>query len=328
MLERGISVIIPSWNGRELLRACLPSVEAALARWGGTGEVIVVDDASADGTVDWIARTHPDTRIELQPRRRGFVHAANAGFAAARFAYSCLLNNDMTVEPDFFGPLAARLDADARVFAVSARSLEAGTGRINIGRRVRRLENNEIAGAGEERDDPDVGHTYFASGGASLFRTEIVRALGGFDTMYAPFYTEDADMSYRAWKRGYVVLHEPRAVAHHLGSASIGKKNAGAAARFFNNIRVSTIIHRNAVLFYTKNFTDDDLWRTYRGNIRRWGASSVLRLRFTYMLGILASLPRQPRARAARVVEKQQAVISDRELFEILNTDYHPPADS
>lgn len=324
MLEIGISVIIPSWNGRELLRACLPSVEAALRQWGGAGEVIVVDDASADDTVDWIARTHPDTRIELQPRRRGFVHAANAGFGAARFAYSCLLNNDMTVEPDFFGPLAARLDADARVFAVSARALDAGSGRINIGRRVRRLENNRIAGASEERDDPDAGYTYFASGGASLFRTETVRALGGLDTMYAPFYTEDADLSYRAWKRGYVILYEPRAVAHHLGSASIVKKNAGAAARFFNNIRVSTIIHRNAVLFYTKNFTDDDLWRAYRGHIRRWGVSSLLRLRFTYMLGILASLPRQPRARAAHLIEKRQSVITDRELFEILNTEYRP----
>lgn len=321
LLTSGISVVIPSWNGKYLLEKCLPSVQAALERWNGEAEIIVVDDASKDGTPEFLAESYPQVRCERMPRRRGFVHTANRGFSVARYEFVCLLNNDITVEPDFFPPLILCFE-DERVFAVSAKAFEVGTGKLSLGQRLRQLENFEIVGGGREFPAENTNYTYFASGGASVFRTRTVMELGAFDEIYAPYYTEDTDLSYRAWKRGYVVLYEPRAVAHHIGSASIIGKSKSATALFFTRFRVSVIIHRNAVLFYTKNFTDPDLRMSYRKKIIKWGLESLIRFRFTFFLGIIASMPRLAAALARNKTEKRESVISDQRLFEILNTDY------
>jgi GT2 family glycosyltransferase len=325
MASPGISVIIPSWNGKSLLEKCLPTVLAALLEYGGDCEIIVADDASRDRTMQWLASKHPGVRQVRIPRRQGFVHAANAGLSMARLDCACLLNNDMTVEPGFFKALAATLDADERVFAVSAKAFEAGTEKLNMGQRRRWLENNEIKGAGQETDAPGVGYTLFASGGASLFRTRAVRELGGFDTLYAPFYIEDTDLSYRAWKRGQVCLYEPRAVAHHIGGASTMRKGAPAPVRAINKLRVGVIINRNAILFYMKNITDTDLWAAYRKRIATWAAANFVRLRWTYLLGLAAAAPRMRAARRARSLELEQITVSDKQLFDILNSDYEKP---
>lgn len=321
----GISVIIPSWNGRALLEKCLPAVLESLKACGRDCEIIVVDDASTDGTMEWLAAHCPAVRQVRIPQNRGFVHAANQGLAAAVHDYVCLLNNDMTVDRDFFEPLALALDADERAFAVSAKAIEADTDRLNIGARLRRIENLEIRGAGEETDAPGLCHTLFASGGASLFRAQAVNDLGGLDTLYEPFYIEDTDLSYRAWKRGWRVLYEPRAAAVHIGGASITRKGAAPLVRLVHKLRASAVIHRNAILFYIKNITDPDLWAAYRRRIFLWAASNAVRMRWAYLLGLAAALPRVPAALRARRIELAQCTVTDRQLFETLNSGYESP---
>jgi GT2 family glycosyltransferase len=321
MAGPGISVVIPRWNGRGLLEKCLPTVRAALDFRGVESEVIVVDDAGTDGTAEYISEKFPWARYERMPVRRGFVHTANQGVRLARNELVCLLNNDMRIEPDFFPPLAEHFK-DPRVFAVSARALQADTGALNIGRRVRRLENYEMKGVGEDLDDPDAGFTFYASGGASLFRKSMADEIGLLDEMYAPYYLEDTDISYRAWKRGYLVIYEPRAMAHHIGSASITKKGAAPHVRFAKRLRASAIINRNVILFYIKNFTDPPVWAACKRMIIRRTLISVPALKVTWLLGAAMSLPRIGRAVSARAVEKREAKLSDRQVFERLNSRY------
>ena len=320
-LKTGISVVIPSWNGIPLLRACLPSVRDALKQWGGVWEIIVVDDAGSDGTPEYLAREHPDARCECLSRRGGFVAAVNRGLEAVRHEFCCLLNNDMTVAPDFFIQLMDDF-RDGRVFAVSAKAFETGAGKLNIGQRLRRIENNEIQGIGDERDAPGTCYTYYASGGASMFRTRIFRGLGGLDSLFAPFYVEDADLSYRAWKRGWIVLFEPGAVAHHIGSASMGVKNAHALKRLLNKFRVAVIIQRNAFLFLVKNITDPDLWAAHKRRFfTRW-LLAVVRLQAPHALGLIAALPRLSAALRRKRIEVRESTVPDRQVFEILNSTY------
>ena len=324
---RNISIVIPTWNGRRLLERCLPPLCAALEQCPGAWEIIVVDDASADGTEHWLAREWPQVRVEAMPRRRGFVHAANRGMDAARFTFVCLLNNDMEIAPDFFPPIFECFE-DERVFAVSAQARDVETGALNIGRRVRYIENNEIKGGGREEDAERVGYTLFASGGASVFRTQAVRDLGGLDTMYAPFYIEDADLGYRAWKRGWIIVYEPRATAKHVGGASIYMKSAPAIVRLLNGVRVRSIIHRNATLFYIKNITDPDLWASYKWLFVRWAATNFVKFRWTYLLGMAAALPRLGHALAGRRIETRVCSLTDRKFLDVLNSDYEPQTET
>src|SRR5215831_6832352 len=111
-----ISVVIPNWNGRDLLANYLPSVIEAV-RTLPRGEIIVVDNGSADGSVEFLRQTFPELRVLALAENLGFGGGSNAGFRAAQHDIVVLLNNDMRVAPDFLRPL---LDTfmDEKVFAV------------------------------------------------------------------------------------------------------------------------------------------------------------------------------------------------------------------
>jgi hypothetical protein len=109
-LPAGISVVIPSRNGRDLLEQMLPALLADLA--GRPSEVLVADNGSTDGTAEWLSSTHPGVLCDVHPSPLGFAPAVNRGIRPARFAHLCLLNNDMEIRPGFFDAL---LDAFSRV---------------------------------------------------------------------------------------------------------------------------------------------------------------------------------------------------------------------
>ena len=126
----GISVVIPSRNGKALLEAQLAGIAADLA--SVSGEIIVIDNGSSDGTAEWLRGKYPQIVIEVSPEPLSFAGAVNRGIRRARFSHVCLLNNDMRIEPGFF---AALLEA----FANGAGSvLRHGADSLSGGRAPRR----------------------------------------------------------------------------------------------------------------------------------------------------------------------------------------------
>ena len=111
------SVVIPNWNGRDLLERYLPSIIEALAG-SPDNEIIVVDNGSADGSATMLAESFPSVRVLALDRNLGFGGGSNAGFRAAKNDIVILLNSDMRVEPDFLAPLLAGF-TDEHVFAVA-----------------------------------------------------------------------------------------------------------------------------------------------------------------------------------------------------------------
>jgi len=107
-----LSIVIPNYNGRDLLAECLPAVKAAIRRAGlaGEAEIIVADDASTDDSLDWLARTHYDVIAVGSRRNRGFAATANAGIAAACGEWIALLNNDTAVDRDWIVAAANHFD--------------------------------------------------------------------------------------------------------------------------------------------------------------------------------------------------------------------------
>jgi GT2 family glycosyltransferase len=213
------SIIVSTWNGRHLLETCLPRLLQAVAREGGDHQVIVVDDASADDTVDFVRREFPQVRLISLPRNLRFAGANNAAARQARGDVLVFLNNDMLVAPDFLAPLLRHFDRP-EVFAVTARiEMEprwVGGGLVRETGLVRaRFEDGFFALHHEEPTSDEPTPVLYAGGGSSAMRRDRFFQLGGLDRLFRPFYFEDLDISYRAQKAGWRILYEPRSrIAH------------------------------------------------------------------------------------------------------------------
>jgi GT2 family glycosyltransferase len=219
----GISVVIPSRNGLDLLRAMLPEVVRQVEQMGG--EIIVVDNGSDDGTPDFLRSEYPGVVLEVSTEALSFARAVNAGIRKSRYAHVCLLNNDMLVEPGFFAALSAAFRAVPDLFC--------STAQIFFPEGVRREETGKavmaIASDRKRADFPvrcelpiaseDLSYVLYGSGGCSLFDARKLLQLGGFDEIYEPAYVEDLDLGFRGWQQGWPsvfaagarVLHRHRA---------------------------------------------------------------------------------------------------------------------
>jgi GT2 family glycosyltransferase len=213
-------------------------------------ELIVVDNASTDGSADWLTKTYPAVRLLRLPSNRGFGGGSNAGIDAASNRTVVLLNSDMRVEPDFLGPLL-RPFADPAVFAVAAQILfsDPAKRREESGLTYATWKDGQLElGHDIDADVPGTYPCFYPGGGSSAFDREKLQELGGFDHLYRPFYFEDTDLGYEAWKRGWKVLYAPESVVYHEHRGTIGKK--------FSSDYVNRIVAKNRILFHWKHVTD------------------------------------------------------------------------
>ncbi len=238
----GVSVVIPSRNGKELLEAQLAGIAADLA--GVPGEIIVIDNGSSDGTAEWLRGTHPQVAIDVSAGPLSFAGAVNRGIRRAHFSHVCLLNNDMRIEPGFF---AALLGAFATV-----PDLFCATAQIRFPPGVRREETGKavMAQAAPEDfpircDEPLAGEdgtwVLYGSGGCSAYDAAKLRALGGVDEAYAPAYVEDLDLGYRAWLRGWPSVYVADAVVEH--------RHRATTSRYYSEEQLATMLETNYLKF-------------------------------------------------------------------------------
>jgi GT2 family glycosyltransferase/glycosyltransferase involved in cell wall biosynthesis len=240
------SVVIPNWNGKDLLAKYLPSVVAALAG-NPANEIVVVDNGSSDGSADFVRSAFPRVKVVALPVNLGFGGGSNAGFRAAANDIVVLLNSDMRVDAGFLGPLVEGF-ADRQVFAVSCQIFFSDPGKL-------REETGLTQGWWQDgglrvrhRIDPSVDALFpcfYGGGGSCAFDRRKFLELGGFDSLLAPFYLEDTDLGYLAWKRGWKVLYQPRSVVYHEHRGTIGKR--------FSEGQIQAVLKKNFVLFCWKN---------------------------------------------------------------------------
>jgi GT2 family glycosyltransferase len=240
------SVVIPNWNGKDLLEKYLPSVITAM-QGHPDNEVIVVDNGSTDGSAEFVRERFPTVRVIALDTNLGFGGGSNRGFRDASNDIVVLLNSDMRVAPDFLAPLLKGF-AEADVFAVSCQiffsdpeKLREETGLTQATWRrgvieVRHRIDDEVK---------DLFPCFYGGGGSCAFDRRKFLALGGFDELLRPFYLEDTDMGYQAWKRCWRVLYQPQSHVWHEHRGTIGKK--------FSPDYISAVVRKNFVLFAWKN---------------------------------------------------------------------------
>jgi GT2 family glycosyltransferase/glycosyltransferase involved in cell wall biosynthesis len=305
------SIVIPNWNGRDLLEKYLPSVVAAAGQNTGN-EIIVVDNGSSDGSADFLLARFPNVRVVALPENLGFGGGSNVGFQAARNDIVVLLNSDMRVDPGFLEPLLAGF-TDPDVFAVSCQ--------IYLADPTRRREETGLTEGWwqngrlqvSHREDPRVQAPFpcfYAGGGSSAFDRRKFLELGGFDELLAPFYLEDTDLGFLAWKRGWKVLYQPGSVVYHEHRGTIGRK--------FNPRYVDSILKKNFLLFTWKNIHEwprliSSFFAAWRGCVAA-GVSGDRPGR-TNLMAILRAVAQVFGAAGSRWRARTLAAVSDSDAF-------------
>lgn len=236
-MNKKIDIIIPSFNGKNLLEKHLSQV---FQNSDFLNKVIVIDNGSTDGTVDWLKENYSQVQIVANKTNLGFTKPVNQGVAVSTAEYFVLLNNDVRPEKDYLKN-AIRFFEDEKVFAVSFNEHGSSWPVVVWDDKIQFTQ-------GEDKKIPR--YSAWASGGSALFRRKIWDKLGGMNEIYAPFYWEDIDIGYRAWKMGYKVIWDNQSLVDHEHEST---------AKKLNPQYLSLIKQRNELLFNWINVTDLDL---------------------------------------------------------------------
>lgn len=234
-----VTVVIPNYNGLRFMEPCMAALEKQNCK---DFEILVVDNGSSDGSVEWL-KTHQYPTIFLE-ENTGFSGAVNVGIKASKTPFVLLLNNDTEVEPDFIGEMIKAIRRSDKIFAVSSKMVQmyhkelmddAGDMYSVLGWAYQRGVGRSSKGYNRERE------VFSACAGAAIYRREVFEQIGYFDEMHFA-YLEDIDVCYRAKIFGWHNRYCPTAVVYHVGSGTSGSK--------YNAFKVRLAARNNVYLNY------------------------------------------------------------------------------
>jgi GT2 family glycosyltransferase len=311
--NRKATIVILNWDGKHLLAECLPSVIDAVQHTGGKHDILVVDNGSTDGSIQFVKDHFPQVRTLSLSRNYGFGGGNNRAAEQIRTDIVVFLNNDMVVDQEFLTPLLEGLE-DRSVFAVtsqiffadpSRRRQETGKTRARFEQGFFYFWHDEIQPSEENRKGIPV---FWAGGGSCAIDREKFLAVGGFDPLYAPFYVEDTDICYQAWKRGWKCLLAPASCVVH--------KHRSTSRLKFGDRFVDKTVRKNTYLFIWKNLTDASMLFEHVLNLPRVHFRGMIQdgPRFEFEAFTRAVL-RLPSALSKRVSNSCHCIVSDRDIL-------------
>ena len=230
-----VSVVVVTWNGLHHLERCLPAVLAQELPRGAGLEVLVVDNASTDGTrayLESLARGDRRLRLLYNARNEGFAAPNNRAFGIARGEFVATLNNDAIPAPGWLATLVEAAHAGERIGSVASTLVFAHAPQTinSAGIAIDRagIAWDRLVGEPLSARERGVTPIFGASGGAALYRRRMLEELGGFDARFF-MYLEDVDLAWRAQLAGWQAVYAPEAIVQHAHSGS-----AGEGSRFKN----------------------------------------------------------------------------------------------
>lgn len=314
MSDQLFSVVIPNWNGKHFLTTCLDSLRK---QTHSPVEIIIVDNASTDGSQAFIKANYSDAQLIELRENRGFTGACNTGIQAAQGEYIALLNNDTEVDPGWAAAIVDAFERHPDTGIVASKMLlfdkrdhihTAGDYFTVDGRPGNRGVWQRDNGQYDQEE-----YVFGACGGSSAFRRVMLDQIGLLDDDFF-FSLEDVDLAWRAQLTGWRCLYTPDAIVYHHLSATGG----GVTASYYDG--------RNLIYLLVKNYPAA-LWRKYGWLVAKtqfrqaWDAlcawrGKAARARLRGMLAGLLSIHRMWRKR--RLIQKMRTV-SIRDLEAILS---------
>lgn len=240
-MEIKTTIIIPNYNGLSFMEPCFESLKEQTAR---DFKVLVVDNGSTDGSVEWL-KEHRIPSVFLK-ENTGFSGAVNTGIRAADTPYVLLLNNDTRVEPGFVAAMERAMDRSPKIFSVSSRMVQmyhpellddAGDMYSILGWAYQR----GVGRSSKLYQKPC--RVFSACAGAAIYRRAVFHEIGLFDELHFA-YLEDIDVGWRAKLYGYDNVYCPDAVVYHVGSGTSGSR--------YNSFKVR-LAARNCIYLNYKN---------------------------------------------------------------------------
>jgi GT2 family glycosyltransferase len=238
MADPRISVIIPLWNGRAHIDACLDALLAASARCEGSVEILVVDNGSTDGSDQRVAERFSQVRLIRNGRNLGFAGGCNVGLRAAGGGTLVLLNQDTEVSPTWLSLLTAAVNERSVVgslaFLADRETIQHAGGRIEWP-----LGIAHHLGYGEPLVErwQKPAQVDFVTAAAMAFPRPLLDKIGFFDERFWPGYYEDADFCFRAREVGYSIRYLPDAILIHQEHASFQDRLLTQWARLRGRLR-------------------------------------------------------------------------------------------
>lgn len=317
MVERkSVSIVIPNYNGEELLRTNLPNVIAVLqdfaAKHHQSVELVIVDDGSKDQSKSILSSYEKKKNdglvtftILYNEHNAGFSTTVNRGVEAATGDIVYLLNSDVCPEFSFLDPILPHFDDDT-VFAVGSmdKSVEKD-GVVLRGRGVGFWKRGFVL---HTKGDNDKEDTFWVSGGSGAFRRRVWEKIGGLTELMNPFYWEDIDLSYRAQKDGYRLIFEPKSTVVHEHEKGAIKKSATSQ-------KVQMTSYRNQFYFVWLNISDTSLLLSHVLWLPVHLIRACIRRDKAFLLGFLKALFHLPDILQRREKVQKLRKRSDRDVL-------------
>ena len=246
-MSREVTIVIPVWNGRELVLALLMKLRAQTYP---ITQILAVDSGSEDGAAE--AAEQHGARVLRLGSNRGFSHAVNRGVEACQTELVALVNSDVEPEPDWLARLVTALDSPEVWFATGKTLSASQQNRIDGTYDLLSRAGCAWRVGNGRRDGPLFSQPRLiamAPATAAVFRTELFRRVGPLDTAFES-YLEDVDFGLRCALEGLRGAYVPEAVAYHWGSASLGKWSPDMVR----------LISRNQVYLVSKHYPLREFW--------------------------------------------------------------------
>jgi len=292
MKQQPISIIIPVYKNYDMFYRYL---EINKKYFDGC-EVIVMNDYPLENILKPVQKIYPESIVINNKKNLGFAENVNRGVLKATRNYIFLMNSDVVLRDDSFLTALKHFKTDSKLFAVGFAQIEK-EGKI-VGANRSYFENGLINHNQQSiTNHQQLISNFWAEGGSSIFKKKLFIDLGLLDELFNPFYWEDIDLSYRAWKAGYKILYDPSIKVEHHHESTIGK--------YFDKSRILKTAFRNQLIFHWKNLTDQDFILKHLFNIPR----------FIFIPGFFDALIRLPKILQARKKIVKLFIKSDKEIL-------------
>ena len=256
-----ISVVVLSYNGKGYLEDCLRSV---LAQSHPPYQLIVVDNASSDGSPELVRERFPQAELIRNHRNLGYAGGMNVGLREARGELIALLNQDTVVQENLLAELTRAFEMDVKIGIAGCKILLADGVTIQhaggIIRYPQALPDHYGYGQLDEGQYDQMREVDYVTGAALAVRKAVLKDVGYFDEAFFPAYYEDADFCFRAREAGYKIVYVPRAVVLHHESSTLGRDS-------YNYHRA---MHRNRLRFILKRYNLRQLQEDFYPAEKEW----------------------------------------------------------